>query len=77
MTLKQSKTNSRVKVTTMNLDDANERHLEVMGMIEGTPINVLNNDKKGAMIIQVRGSRFAIGKKIAQNIIVEEIESNE
>ena len=77
MTLKESKTNSRVSVVEMNLEEGILRHLQVMGMIEGTPVNVLNNDKKGVMIIQVRGTRFAIGRKIAQNIVVEELTSNE
>ena len=41
------------------------------GVLPGTALQVLNNKKHGAMVIKLRGSRFAIGREIAQNIDVE------
>ena len=38
----------------------------------GSRITVLNNDKKGAMTVKFRGTRFALGKRIADNIHVKE-----
>lgn len=52
------------------------RRLEALGLNEGSRVQFLNRKKKGALIIKVRGTRLAIGKKIAQGIEVEE-ETNE
>ena len=49
-----------------------ERRLEALGLTEGSQITVLNNDKKGAMTVKFRGTRFALGRRIADNIIVRE-----
>lgn len=73
MTLKEGMEGRFFKVCKMNLPEATERRLEVVGMMEGTPIEILNNKRKGAMIIKVRGTRFALGLKIANHITVEEL----
>lgn len=75
MTLKEGAMGTRLRVKKMKLPKTTEQRLEVVGMIEDTPIEVLNNQKKhGAMLIKVRGTRFALGKKIAENIEVEAVE---
>ena len=51
-----------------------ERRLESLGLTEGALITILNNDKKGAMTVRFRGTRFALGKRIADHIEVEEAE---
>ncbi len=50
-----------------------ERRLSALGLISGTKIALLNKKKKGAVIFSVRGTRFAIGKVIADGIYVEEV----
>lgn len=46
--------------------------LEALGLIEGSQVLFVNRKKTGALIIKVRGTRLALGKKIAQGIEVEE-----
>lgn len=46
------------------------KRLEALGMIAGTKIIVLNK-KKSALVVVVRGTRFALGKAVAQNIEIE------
>jgi len=57
-----------VKGMTLPLKTA--KRLEALGMTSGTEITVLNK-KKSALVIFVRGTRFALGRAIAQNIEIE------
>ena len=59
-------------VERVTLELTLERRLEALGILPGTRITVLNRKDKGALIIYVRGTRFAIGAGIAQNIEVKE-----
>ena len=49
-----------------------ERRLEALGLTQGSRITILNNDKKGAITVRFRGTRFALGKRIADHIMVGE-----
>lgn len=51
-----------------------ERRLEALGLTAGTNITVLNKKKDGASIVKVRGTRFAVGKRIAAGIHIKEVE---
>ena len=53
-----------------------ERRLEALGLTEGAMITILNNDKKGALTAKFRGTRFALGRQIADNIDVKEVPEN-
>lgn len=59
-------------VESMELPLQTGRRLEALGMTEGTSVDVLNRKKKGALIIKVRGTRFAIGKSITEHITIRE-----
>ncbi len=59
-------------VERVTLELTLERRLEALGILPGTRITVLNRKDRGALIIYVRGTRFAIGAGIAQNIEVKE-----
>ena len=48
------------------------RRLEALGVNEGTDITIVNKKGSGTLIIKVRGTRLALGKKIAAGIEVEE-----
>lgn len=50
------------------------RRLEALGLIAGSPVEVLRKKRRGAMIITVRGTRFAVGRDIAAYITVREDE---
>lgn len=74
MTLKMGKNQHTYIVRSIQLELSLERRLEYLGLTEGALITILNNDKKGAMTVRFRGTRFALGKRIADHIEVEEAE---
>lgn len=73
MKLYEGQKGSTLEVVHMDLPVQTERRLEVLGMLEGTKITVVNRKKKGAMIIKIRGTRFAVGQNITEHIEVEEV----
>lgn len=74
MTLKMGKNQHTYIVRSIQLELSLERRLESLGLTEEALITILNNDKKGAMTVRFRGTRFALGKRIADHIEVEEAE---
>lgn len=72
MRLKEGKNNKVYIVEQIELEQNLERRLEALGLTEGSRIEVLNNDKKRALTVRFRGTRFALGKRIADHIIVRE-----
>lgn len=72
MTLREGTIGSSYRVTEIQLDDKVKRRLQMLGMTKGTEVHVLNNKKSGSIIMKVRGTRFAIGKRIAEGILVKE-----
>ncbi len=59
-------------IKEISLDLPVKRRLEILGMTNDARVTVLNSKKSGSKIIKVRGTRFAIGSKFAQQIEVEE-----
>lgn len=72
MTLHDAKIGAIYTVSSLNLDRAITRRLEALGLTKGTVIKVLNRNRGGSIIVMVRGSRLAIGKKIADMIDTKE-----
>lgn len=72
MTLKEGKNQKVYEVSDIQAERNLKRRLESLGLTAGTRVKVLNNDKKGAMIVKFRGTRFALGRHIAENIFVRE-----
>jgi len=58
------------RVLDIRLETIVERRLEILGMTKGASISVLNKKRSGSMIIKIRGTRFAIGKKFAEGILI-------
>ncbi|MBR4945242.1 MAG: ferrous iron transport protein A [Peptococcaceae bacterium] len=74
MNLNDSRVNATYRVVdVVGLELPVERRLEALGLTGGTSINVLNKKNKGAVIVKVRGSRFAVGYNIAAGILIEEV----
>lgn len=71
MTILEGKTKHGYVVTGFTMEETIMRRLEALGIIEGTKLTVMNRKRNGAFIIKVRGTRWAIGKDIAQGILVE------
>jgi len=72
--LTEGQKNNSYLLRGMSLPLKTAKRLEALGMTSGTEISVLNK-KKSALIIAVRGTRFALGKAIARNIEIAEAES--
>ena len=72
MTLREAKIGSTYTVNSLNLDMVTRRRLEALGLTKGTDINILNRSRSGAVILMVRGSRLALGGKIAETIHMKE-----
>ena len=60
------------EVKTIDIVDAVTRRLEALGLTGQTKITVLNRKRGGCMIIKVRGTRLAVGRRIAEGIQVKE-----
>ncbi|WP_288909287.1 FeoA domain-containing protein [uncultured Megamonas sp.] len=75
MNVSQAQKERTYLVKKVNLEGNIERRLEMLGMTDKVKLMVLNKKNQGAVIIKVRGTRFAIGKEIADAIEIEEIEN--
>lgn len=72
MNLKMGQNQHTYTVRSIHLKLSLERRLEALGLTEGALVTILNNDKKGALTVRFRGTRFALGRQIAEHIEVEE-----
>lgn len=72
MTLQEGAAGSSYTVRGLDLPINLERRLEALGLIEGSEIAVMRKKRHGAMIVKVRGTRFAVGYGISSHIEVEE-----
>jgi ferrous iron transport protein A len=68
MTLRKAKPGSIFTVGNINLDIATLRRLEALGLTKGTDVRILNRNNGGSIILMVRGSRLALGSRIAESI---------
>ena len=75
MKVSQAQKGRTYLVKKVNLEGNIERRLEMLGMTDQVKLMVLNKKNQGAVIIKVRGTRFAIGKERADAIEIEEIEN--
>lgn len=53
------------------------RRLEALGVNEQTPIVMLNKKGSGTVIIKVRGTRLALGRRITEGIEMREARPDE
>lgn len=72
MTLREISIGSQRKISCIKLRDDTARRLEMLGLTQKTPVQLLNKKKSGAVIVKVRGTRFAFGREIAEGIEVSE-----
>lgn len=70
MTLADGKIGATYCVDRIDLPLKIKRRLEMLGMTWNSGVSVLNMKKNGAMIIKVRGTRFAIGRRLAEGIYI-------
>lgn len=63
-------------VRDVRVDEALTRRLESLGVNEETPVQILNKKGSGSVIIKVRGTRLALGKRISDGILIREVGSH-
>jgi len=63
-------------VKTVQVTDTITRRLEALGVNEQTPVTILNKKGSGSVIFKVRGTRLAVGKRISDGIVIEEVSSH-
>lgn len=74
MTLFEAEKGGEYTIRELYVEEAVTRRLQALGLNEGTVVTVLNRKKHGALIIQVRGTRLALGRHLSSNIEVNEKE---
>lgn len=57
-------------VNDIKVEENVKHRLQALGLTHGTKIKILNNKKSGSVIFSVRGTRLAVGREIAEGIIV-------
>lgn len=72
MTLLNTQKGKWYQVRNIDEKENVQRRLEALGILTGTRVLVLNQKKSGSTIIRVRGTRWAIGRDIAEGIVVED-----
>lgn len=59
-------------VESVVVDDVITRRLEALGVNELTPVTILNKKGSGSVILKVRGTRLAVGRRISDGIQIKE-----
>lgn len=77
MKLYEGKIGKTYIVESVLVEQKITRRLEALGVNEQTPITVLNKKGSGTLIIKVRGTRLALGRRIAEGIDMREARPNE
>lgn len=75
MTLLETQKGKWYQVVGIMEEEHVQRRLEALGILEGTRIQVLNQKRSGSTIIRVRGTRWALGRDIAEGIKLEDCEN--
>lgn len=72
MTLKDAHQGKRYIVEAVLLPEGLKRRLSILGMTAGSCVELIRKKYSGAEIISIRGARYAIGRKISENVLVSE-----
>ncbi|MBM6830531.1 FeoA family protein [Faecalicoccus acidiformans] len=70
MRLKEGTIGIEYIVSRLDLGMHLKDRLQSLGMITGTQIEVIHKKKNGTMVIDLRGTRFALGSHITDKIEV-------
>ena len=70
--LNECEIGGRYVVAGVQVDEGITRRLEALVGNEGTPVNILNKKGSGSVIIKVRGTRLALGRRLSEGITVRE-----
>ena len=65
------KPGSTVTLTVIKAGKGLNRRLADMGLVPGATLRVINNQKSGPILVEVKGYRLALGHGVAQQVMVE------
>lgn len=75
MVLHQGSIGKEYIIVSLDMEYEILRRLEALGINEGTKVVIMYKKKKGSLVIKVRGTKWAMGKKITDKIQVREAEA--
>jgi ferrous iron transport protein A len=64
-------TNETMTVTGFRGGFGLQRRLSDMGFTPGVQVKIISSEPRGPMLVELRGSRLALGRGVAQHILVE------
>lgn len=70
MKLSKATVGETYSIASITNDFDTKRRLEALGLTNHTQIKIINRNRTNSIILIVRGTRLAIGKKIADKIEV-------
>lgn len=70
MILAKGKIGHLYTVEEIHLEANLMRRLQMLGLTQGTSVELLNRKSNGSVIFKVRGTRFAIGSEVAEGIVI-------
>lgn len=70
MNLSEGNIHEKYSVISMNLTFQTQRRLQALGMTLDTEVEILHKKHNGTLAINLRGTRFALGKDIGMHIEV-------
>lgn len=73
MSLNTIQIGQEAMVKKIELNPQTLHRLRVLGMLEGTIVKVVQRKRNGTLVINLRGTRFALGKEITRRIEVETV----
>lgn len=71
MNLSEGTVGESYTVVGIDLPEKIKRRLQMLGMTKDTSVSILNRKFSGAVIIKIRGTRFALGKAFSEGIEVK------
>ena len=63
----------QVKVVSIDAGWGLQRRLADMGLTPGLKVRVVGSQRPGSVVLDVRGSRLALGRGVANKILVEPV----
>jgi ferrous iron transport protein A len=71
MTLAMGNTNEQLKIVDVEYEGKFKKKLSEMGIYKDAVVEIIKNDIPGPLIVDVKGSRWILGRSQAQKIRVE------
>jgi Fe2+ transport system protein FeoA len=68
--LSSTKTGQEVKLVTIKAGQCLKNRLSSMGLVPGVNFKVLRNDMCGQLILEVKNSKIAIGRGMADKVFI-------